>query len=157
MSLNYGISILNNSHFYDNQGISVYLSNQNLCIMGNNSFNENRAKHGAGIFATNHSTITFSNNSSTTFDHNTAVDGGAAIYITYYTRVLFKGNSQVSFNRNNATTGDGGAIYSYDNSEIIFKKNSDIQFNSNQANTAKNTYKHERVFYCITARLTYKH
>ena len=132
-SLNYGISILNNSHFYDNQGISVYLTNQNLCIMGNGSFNENRAKHGAGIFATNHSTITFSSHSSTTFDHNTAVDGGAAIYITYYTRVLFEGNSQVSFNRNNATTGDGGAIYSYDNSEIIFKENSDIQFNCNLA------------------------
>ena len=132
-SLNYGISILNNSHFYDNQGIPVYLSNQNLCIIGNSSFNENRAKHGAGIFATNHSTITFSNHSSTTFDHNTAVDSGAAIYITYYTRVLFDGNSQVSFNRNNATTGDGGAIYSYDNSEIIFKENSDIQFNCNLA------------------------
>ena len=132
-SLNYGISILNNSHFYDNQGISVYLSNQNLYIMGNSSFNKNRAKYGAGIFATNRSTITFSNHSSTTFDHNTAVDSGAAIYVTYYTRVLFDGNSQVSFNRNNATTGDGGAIYSYDNSEIIFKENSDIQFNCNLA------------------------
>ena len=132
-SLNYGISILNNSHFYDNHGIPVYLSNQNLCIMENSSFNENRAKYGAGIFATNHSTITFSNHSSTTFDHNTAVDSGAAIYITYYTRVLFEGDSQVSFNRNNATTGDGGAIYSYDNSEIIFKENSDIQFNCNLA------------------------
>ena len=132
-SLNYSISILNNSHFYDNQGIPVYLSNQNLCVMGNSSFSENTAENGAGIFATNHSTITFSNHSSTTFDHNTAVKNGVAVYITYYTRVLFDGNSQVSFNRNNATTGDGGAIYSYDNSEIIFKENSNIQFNCNLA------------------------
>ena len=129
----YGISIINNSHFYDNQGISVFLSNQNLCIMGKSSFTGNTAENGGGIFATNHSIITFSSHSITTFDDNTAVNSGAAVYLTYYTRVLFEGKSQVSFNRNNATTGDGGAIYSYDNSEVIFKENSDIKFNYNLA------------------------
>ena len=129
----YGISIINNSYFYDNQGISVFLSNQNLWIMGKSSFTGNTAENGAGIFATNHSTITFSSHSITTFDDNTAVNSGAAIYLTYYNRVLFEGKSQVSFKRNNATTGDGGAIYSYDNSEVIFKENSDIKFNYNVA------------------------
>ena len=137
----YSIFILNNSNFYENQGMSIFLSNQNLHITGKNSFINNTAENGAGIFATNHSTVTFSSHSATKFNHNTAMNSGGAIYLINCTRVLFEGKSEVLFNRNIATKEDGGSICSYNNSKIIFKGNSDIQFNYNLA-------KHGGALYC---------
>ena len=45
----HGIFILNNSYFYDNQGTSIYLFNQNLYITGKCLFSNNTAENGAGI------------------------------------------------------------------------------------------------------------
>ena len=75
----HGIFILNNSYFYDNQGTSIYLFNQNLYITGKSLFCNNTAENGPGIFATDHSNIIFSNHSTTIFDNNTALNSGGRL------------------------------------------------------------------------------
>ena len=94
--------LLNHSHFYDNQGISFFLSNHNLQITGNSTFTNNTAENGAAIFAANNSIITFSSHSTVIFNHNTAKNSGGAIYLTNYSLALFEGTSEVTFNRNSA-------------------------------------------------------
>ena len=127
------IFVINNSYFYDNQGTSIYLSNQNLYIRGKGMFSNNSAENGSGIFATDHSNIIFSNHSNILFDNNTAMNSGGAIYLANYSQCIFEGETTASFENNNVTKGAGGSIGSYNNSKIIFKENSNVQFINNLA------------------------
>ena len=81
--------VISNSCFCDNQGIPLYLSHLNLYIKGEILFNGNTAENGSGIYASDHSNITFCNNSITKFNHNLASNSGGAIYAINYTNVLF--------------------------------------------------------------------
>ena len=130
-SLLHGNFIINNSYFYDNQGTPLYILHLNLNINGEILFNGNKAENGAAIYASNHSNITFCNNSIAKFNHNSAISSGGAIYLANYSNVLYEGNSVSEFVQNNAQ--NGGCISLYKNSKIKFRGNSNIQFNYNTA------------------------
>ena len=123
--------ILRNVSFVNNEGTSVYLSNQLLYIEGRNNFIRNQGENGSCIYATNYASVIFSNSSVSQFDHNTAVSSGA-IYLTNRACVSFEGNSKLLFNNNNASQY-GGSIYCNDNSTVLFEGTANVQFNSNRA------------------------
>ena len=116
------------SVFSSNQGSSLYLSNENLHIVGNVLLDRNTAEYGAGIVVSNHSTITFSENSVVTFNQNTANKSGGAIFLNDFSNVIFEGNCTVMFNNNTAKQYYGGSIFSYNNSNVVLKGNSTVQF-----------------------------
>ena len=126
------ILFLNYSVFSDNQGSSLYILHQNLFIAGNVTFDNNTATCGAGIVASNQSTITFSENSVVIFIHNAANSSGGAIFLSHFSSAIFGANSLVIFNSNTANQYYGGSIYSYNNSNIVFKGNCSVQFNKNR-------------------------
>ena len=122
---------INNSNFYNNQGATIYLSNfAKLHISGKVSFGNNVADNGAGIYISDHSTITFGEDSIVKFNNNTAIKG--TIYAKISSNVTFKANCEVTFN-NNSATQHGAAIYSVDNSHVKFMENSKVKFNNNKA------------------------
>ena len=120
---------INNSNFYNNQGATIYLPNYaKLHISGIVSFGNNVADNGAGIYISNHSTITFGEDSTVKFNNNTAING--TIYAKTSSNVTFKANSEVTFS-NNSATHYGAAIYSVDNSHVKFMENSKVTFINN--------------------------
>ena len=131
--------ILQNSKFDSNQGICVYLSNQNLEIIGNVAFENNEADNGAGIFISNHSDVTFGKGSNVTFVHNTATINGGAIYVNNWSSVVFENDAHVMFTSNKATRS-GGTIYSYNNSGILLKENSIASFTNSNAELGGTLY-----------------
>ena len=125
--------VLNNSAFTSNQGTTLYLSNQNLKITGNVSFDSNRTENGPGIFICNHSTVTFGENSVVTFNHNTANNSGGAIFVSHFSSVIFEDDYVVTFNNNVAINYYGGSIFSYNNCKVVVKSNSSLLFIKNGA------------------------
>ena len=154
----------NNINLYDsifnkNQGVSIYVVNQKLCIHGRNLFVNNTAYYGAGIYISNHSTVIFGKNSdviliqnsaysdvgavycngnsfllddsTTVFSNNNASVLGGAIYSDVGSTISFVGNSTTEFRNNNANRG--GAIYSDDGSTISFEDNTTTVFINNDA------------------------
>ena len=122
---------INNSNFYNNQGVTIYLPNYTkLHISGIVSFGNNVADNGAGIYISDHSTITFGEDSTVKFNNNTAING--TIYAKTSSNVTFKANCEVTFSSNSATHY-GAAIYSVDNSHVKFMENSKVKFNNNKA------------------------
>ena len=118
-----------NSSFHNNQGVSIYLSKQqHLYISGEVSFENNVADYGAGIYMSNHSTVTFGKNSNTKFINNSVYYNGAAIFLNEYSSILFDNNSTVTFTGNRATSG---TIYSKVNSNLTFRATSEVIFSSN--------------------------
>ena len=103
--------LLTDSVFSGNQGVALYLSNQNLHIVGDIIFDNNTAEFGAGIVVNNHSTITFSVNTDVTFNHNTANNSGGAIYLNHFSSAIFEGNCFVMFNNNIAKQYHGGPSF----------------------------------------------
>ena len=85
------------------------------------SIENNVADNGAGIYITDHSTITFGENSIVKFNNNKAING--VIYSKASSNVTFKANCEVTFS-NNSATQYGAAIYSADNSHVTFTGNS---------------------------------
>ena len=124
---------LNNSVFIGNQGTALYLSNQNLKITGNVSFDNNRAENGTGIFASNYSTITFSENSVVTFKHNIANNSGGAIFITDFSKIIFEDDCVVMLNNSKAKHYYGGSIFAYNHCKVVVKDNSSLLFIKNVA------------------------
>ena len=118
--------------FSGNKGISLYLSNQNLHIFDNTTFDNNKAELGAAVFATDHSTITFSKNSVVTFNQNTVNNSGGAIFLSHSSSAIFEANCFVVFN-NNIANHNGGSIFAYNNSNVVLRGNSSVQFNFNTA------------------------
>ena len=120
-----------NSSFHNNQGVSIYLSSySNVHINGEVLFENNVAKNGAGIYISDHSTVTFGENSKTKFITNTVRHNGAAIFLNDHSSLLFDNNSIVTFADNRATNG---TIYSMDSSIVKFKATSKVTFNKNSA------------------------
>ena len=127
----HNIIYLSNSSFYNNQGVSIYLSSYaNLHINGNVLFENNIAENGAGIYISDHSTLIFSENSNTIFNNNSVHYNGASIFLNDHSNVIFDKNSTVRFTDNKATNG---TIYSKAGSTVTFKATCEVTFSSNSA------------------------
>ena len=115
---------LQNSIFYLNKAVPIYLSNQKLHIYGNIEFYGNMAENGGGIFISNYSQVTFHNNARVTFKYNTAIKNGGAIYLTDHSSVFFQQNS-TSYHRNNPLNNETstGVFLFYRNRANNFGKN----------------------------------
>ena len=152
---------LNTSNFHNNQGVSVYLSRfTHLHVRGDVLIENNVAENGAGIYISDHSTVTFDKSSIVKLVNNSANHNGAAIFVSHHSNVIFEQNSVVTFNDNKAGNGTvycgassnvtfkancnvtfssnsvtqyGAAIYSFDNSHVTFTGNSKVTFNDNTA------------------------
>ena len=122
---------LSNSIFYYNRGISVYAINHNeIYLNGKFLFESNTADNGAGIYISDHSTVTFVNNSEVTFIQNSAKFKGGAIFLRNHSSILFDQNSVVGFYNNGATIG---TVYSDAWSNVTFKGNCYVTFSGNSA------------------------
>ena len=122
--------ILNNSTFNYNQGISVYATNQKIYLNGKVFFENNTAENGVGIYISDHSTVTFVNNSEVKFIQNSAKDKGGAVFLRNHSSIIFDQNSAVHFISNNATDG---IVYSDTSSNVTFKGNCHVTFSDNSA------------------------
>ena len=139
---------LQNSNFYYNKAVPIYLSNQNLYISGDIKFNGNVADNGGGIYISDHSNVTVYKNATVKFTHNRANRNGGAIFLTNNSNIIFKENHilQQYYDKLYYTVGDqyptrslivafynntankfGGNIYVY-NSKIMFDDDADIKF-----------------------------
>ena len=132
LDLSKNITYVINSSFYNNEGVSIYLSIRYhvLHIIGDVLFENNIAENGAGIYITDHSTVRFGENSSTRFISNSVYHNGAAIFLNNNSNSIFDDNSKVSFNNN---TGSCGTIYSKHRSSVIFKATCNVTFSRNSA------------------------
>ena len=117
--------------FCHNQGVSVYAVNQNIHLNEINIFQNNTAENGAGIYISDHSTITFVKNSSTAFIKSFVNFSGGMVFLNNYSSITFDQNSVTTFNANKAT--HVGAIYSEASSNVIFKASSKVMFSDNFA------------------------
>ena len=119
---------LKDTNFYNNRGVSVYVSDiYVLHISGDILFENNVAENGAGIYIIL-STVIFEENSNVKFINNSVDHNGAAIYLDY-SKVIFEQNSIVTFTDNKATNG---TVYS-DNSYVTFKGTREVTFSNNSA------------------------
>ena len=134
---------LQNSNFYQNKGVPLYLSNQTLYVNGNVDFKNNFAENGGGIFISNYSNVVFYESAKVNFINNTANHNGGAIFITNHSSILFTASNQhyvkalhadnqtILFDYNRANKY-GGAIYAY-TSNITFGEGVIVAFNKNKA------------------------
>ena len=81
---------LQNSNFYRNKAVPIYLSNQNLYISGNIQFNGNVAENGGGIYISHHSNVIVHNSATVKFIHNRANGKGGAIFLSNHSSIVFK-------------------------------------------------------------------
>ena len=123
-------TILNNSTFCYNRGMSVYAINHKICLNGNILFENNTADNGVGIYISDHSTVTFVNNSEVTFIQNSAKYKGGAIFLRNHSSIIFDQNSVVAFINNYATNG---TVYSDAWSNVTFKVTCHVTFSGNSA------------------------
>ena len=129
--LQYQPIMFNNTTFSNNQGVSITVINNKIYFSGQTLFYNNTAENGAGIYASDHSTITFDKNSNVTFIQNSVNGMGGAVFVRNKSTCEFDQNSEVKFYYNTATRG--GAIYSEINSNVTFKATSKVTFSSNLA------------------------
>ena len=137
---------IQNSIFYLNIAVPVYLSHQKLYICRNIEFYGNMAENGGGIFISNYSVVIFHNNAIIKFRQNTAINNGGAIYLTNHSSIFFQQNpilyhnsnllnnetfkkAVFLFNRNRADKF-GKNIYAYQ-SYVTFGNNTAVIFNGN--------------------------
>ena len=142
---------LQNSNFYYNKEVPIYLSNQNLYISGNIEFNGNIAENGGGIYISDHSNVTFYNSATVKFTHSRANRNGGVIFLNNHSSIVFKVHHIlqqcyddklyndtvedqyltrslfISF-CNNIANNFGGNIYVHHNSRVIFSDTADVQF-----------------------------
>ena len=148
---------LQNSKFYHNKGVPVYLTNQNLFINGKIEFYGNAAENGGAIFISNESCVVIHNTATVNFTNNTANNNGGAIFLSNHSSILFKElpysihqlNNQafeksfVLFHDNRAG-GFGQDIYSY-KSNITVGSTTTITFSC----------KHYRIFHSSAMYITH--
>ena len=84
----YTYFILNDSIFLGNKGTPIFVLNHKLCLNGKNSFQNNRARNGTGIYISDHSTIVFGASSNVAFMQNSTDNNGAAIFLTNHSNIL---------------------------------------------------------------------
>ena len=168
---------LNTSNFHNNQGVSVYLSRYTcLHVSGDVLFANNVAENGAGIYSSDHSTVTFDKSSNAKLVNNSAYRNGAAIFVSHHSNVIFEQSSVVTFNDNKATNGIvyceassnvmfkancnvtfssnsvtqyGAAIYSFDNSHVTFTENSKVTFSNNTVSSNDIDLQHSGTIYSV--------
>ena len=149
----YEVLNLRDSEFGHNQGVPIYLSNQDLHINGNVKFHNNIAENGGAIFTTDQSNVIFHKSGTVEFTINKAIKNGGAIFLSTHSNILFKGYStsyqhndnelisgdQILANSfatytvkfyNNTANGLGQDIYAY-NSNITVDDDAKVVFNSN--------------------------
>ena len=131
---------LQNSIFYLNEAVPIYLSNQKLYIWKGVDFYGNRAENGGGIFISNHSKVTFLKNTRVKFRNNTADKNGGAIYLANDSSVEFteqpllhddsdpKGVKVAFLFSCNTALQFGKDIYAYQ-SYVSFDSNTTVTFN----------------------------
>ena len=78
-----------NSKFYYNEGVSIHVTNHKVHLTGKNLFSNNVAINGSGVYITNHSTVTFGENSDVIFTENIANYKGSAIFLQSYSTIVF--------------------------------------------------------------------
>ena len=127
---------INHCKFFNNQGVCVYAVNQKVYFNGKILFQNNTAKHGSGIYISDHSTVIFNENSDVTFVKNSAIKGGA-VFLRDNSSISFDHNSTVLFIGNNA---DYGTIYSEGSSKVTFKASCKVAFNNSSANFGSAIY-----------------
>ena len=81
---------LQNSIFYLNMAIPIYIIKQNLYINGNIEFYGNIVENGGGIFISNYSNVYFCNSAVIYFLNNRAHNNGGAIFLTNHSSISFK-------------------------------------------------------------------
>ena len=145
---------LQDSKFYYNKGVPVYLTNENLQIGGNVEFVGNVAENGGAIFISDHSNVSFCRGTLVTFTLNRADNNGGAIFLTNHSNILFKGhhcyNNQigdtpVAHGKKNGLNFYGNSagnfaqdIYAY-SSNITIDHTADITFISDPYNHDKSS------------------
>ena len=120
--------IFQNIKFCHNQGISIYVVDQNINLLGKVLFHNNTAENGVGIYVTDHSTVVFGKNSDVSFIQNSADYNGGAVLLRYHSSIIFDQNSMATFNDNDATNG---IIYSEFNCNVTFQETSEVTFSNN--------------------------
>ena len=100
---------IGSSKFSNNQGVPVFILNEQLYIIGVVLFEENIATSGGGLFVDNRASVIFDESSVVTFSKNAATNQGGAIFVSSQAMISFEQNSTVVFNNNRA--GKGGAIF----------------------------------------------
>ena len=98
LSTNYNFNFckylnLQNSVFRQNNGVSIYLFNQDLHINGNVKFYNNTAENGGGIFISDHSNVIIHKSTTVTFVYNRATNNGGAIFLTDHSSILIDDHS----------------------------------------------------------------
>ena len=122
---------MNTSSFHYNRGVPVYVSEScTLHVSGEVLFENNIAENGAGIYISDHSTVTFNESSNGKFISNSVDHNGATIFLTHHSNVMFEQNSIGTFSDNKATNG---IIYSEASSNVTFEGNCEVTFSSNSA------------------------
>ena len=129
----HNINTICNSNFCHNLGSrSVYAVKQNIYLKGKILFLNNTAVSGAGIYISDHSTVTFDKNSEVQFIQNSIFynrvlkNTAAAIYSFFHSNIVFDQNSITTFHDNRFH-----AIYSRYYSKVTFKGNCQVEFSSN--------------------------
>ena len=154
---------LQNSNFYYNKEVPIYLSNQNLYISGNIEFNGNVAENGGGIYISDHSNVTVHKSATVKFTHNRANRNGGAIFLCnhssitlkehnilqpcYYDKLYYTVGDQY-FTRsliavafyNNTANEFGGDIYVH-HSKIMFGNFAEVSFDQNCCIRGELSYK----------------
>ena len=121
--------IVHCSKLHHNQGVTpIFVKNQKISFSGELSFQNNTAKNGAGIYITDHSTISFGENSDASFIQNSADYKGGTIFLKNHSIVLFDVNSKIKFNYNKASSG---IVHCKTNSTVMFTGNCEVTFSSN--------------------------
>ena len=139
---------LQDSKFYRNKGVPIYLSNHDLHINGNIEFFNNIAKNGGGIYISDHSNVIIHKSAVINFTYNKATNNGGAIFLTNHSSILFDDHSTsyqcydnelydilddqnlpslVTF-FNNEAYGLGQDVYA-DNSNIVVRNDYSVIFN----------------------------
>ena len=124
----YNKIIFSNSVFDSNQGTSIHAINHNISLNGEVLFLNNTAENGAGIYISDHSTVTFGENSDVRFIQNSANFKGGAVVLRNHSSITFDQNSMVAFHDNSVTSG---TVYSDTASNVKFKGNCHVTFSGN--------------------------
>ena len=85
------------TNFCHNQGISVYVVNENLCLKGKCLFYNNSAENGKGVYVSDHSIVIFGENSDVTFAQNSNTFISRTIFLRNQSNIIFDGNSRITF------------------------------------------------------------
>ena len=144
------------SNFHNNQGVSVYLSrNTYLRVSGDVLFENNVAENGAGIYISDHSTVTFDKNSNAKLVNNFVDHNGAAIFVSHHSNIIFEQSSVVTFNDNKASNG---TVYCEASSNVTFKANCNVTFSSNsvtQYGTAIYSFDNSHITFTGNSKVTF--